>query len=239
MDPEGFMRALGKFPVAGASVSRSAVGNLWKWQDSGSDCSWASSAYLQHWNNSLVYGWWWWSSSIMMQMMKAEWWWWEICAKSNHTHVGAHFRAHSVAELMTKKGVSSSTSVSVEYHWDTMKWVINAGPCRGRYSIHIGLQDFICRGVLMWKRSFHPRTTPSQPSLNYCNTFYMGLSLKIIWKLLLVQNASAWMLTSTRYSDYNAPGVWHLCWLPMFSWLQWNVRLLKVKTSEDIRPGYL
>lgn len=54
----------------------------------------------------------------------------------------------------------------------------------------------------------------------------MGLLLKTTWKLQLIQNAVACVLTGARISDHMTPVLWELQWLPICLCAQFKVLFL-------------
>lgn len=51
--------------------------------------------------------------------------------------------------------------------------------------------------------------------LDYCNSVFPGLSKKSVRQLLLIQNASVWVLTRTKRVDQITPVLCPLHWLPV------------------------
>ena len=55
-------------------------------------------------------------------------------------------------------------------------------------------------------------------NFDYCNAFYLGLTLKSIEQLQLVQNAAARLLTGAGYREPINPLLQQLYWLPVCFW---------------------
>ena len=56
--------------------------------------------------------------------------------------------------------------------------------------------------------------------LDCCNTLYVGLPLKSVRKLQLVQRAAARLLTRAGYREHTTPLLKQLHWLPVCFWAQ-------------------
>lgn len=54
----------------------------------------------------------------------------------------------------------------------------------------------------VWVRSCHSDSCKGHSSLDYCNLIYIGLTSKVLWKLEVVQNAAARLLTETSLSAH-------------------------------------
>ena len=51
--------------------------------------------------------------------------------------------------------------------------------------------------------------------LDYCNVFYMGLPLRLMWKFQMGQNVAARLLTGMRKHQHISPTLAALHWLPI------------------------
>ena len=62
--------------------------------------------------------------------------------------------------------------------------------------------------------------------LDYCKALYIGLPLKTVRELQLVQNAAARLITGTRRFEHIRPILAHLHWLPIYFRAQFKVLVL-------------
>ena len=62
--------------------------------------------------------------------------------------------------------------------------------------------------------------------LDYCNALYVGLPLKSVRKLQLVQRAAARLLTGAGYREHTTPLLKQLHWLPVHFWAQFKVLVM-------------
>ncbi|KAF7246206.1 NIPA-like protein 2 [Varanus komodoensis] len=72
--------------------------------------------------------------------------------------------------------------------------------------------------------------------LDFCNVLYVGLPLKMVWILQLVQNRTARLLTGTGRYAHMTPVLRQLHWLPIEVRAQFKVLVI---TYKALGPGYL
>ncbi|KAF7248769.1 Transcription elongation factor A protein 2 [Varanus komodoensis] len=75
--------------------------------------------------------------------------------------------------------------------------------------------------------------------LDFCNALYVGLPLKTVWILQLVQNRAARLLTGTGCCSHITPVLHQLHWLPIEVWAQFKVLVMTYKALNSLEPGYL
>ncbi|KAF7246708.1 hypothetical protein EYD10_07374, partial [Varanus komodoensis] len=75
--------------------------------------------------------------------------------------------------------------------------------------------------------------------LDFCNTLYVGLPLKTVRILQLVQNRAARLLTGTGRYVHMTPVLQQLHWLPIEVRAQFKVLVMTYKALNGLGPGYL
>ncbi|KAF7254388.1 Parkin coregulated gene protein [Varanus komodoensis] len=75
--------------------------------------------------------------------------------------------------------------------------------------------------------------------LDFCNALYLGLPLKTVRILQLVQNRAARLLTGTGRYVHMTPVLRQLHWLPIEVRAQFKVLVMTYKALNGLGPGYL
>ncbi|KAF7247943.1 Phosphatidylinositol N-acetylglucosaminyltransferase subunit A [Varanus komodoensis] len=75
--------------------------------------------------------------------------------------------------------------------------------------------------------------------LDFCNALYVGLPLKMVRILQLVQNRAARLLTGTGRYVHMTPVLRQLHWLPIEVRAQFKVLVMTYKALDGLGPGYL
>ncbi|KAF7238201.1 putative RNA-directed DNA polymerase from transposon BS [Varanus komodoensis] len=75
--------------------------------------------------------------------------------------------------------------------------------------------------------------------LDFCNVLYVGLPLKTVQTLQLVQNRAARLLTGTGRYAHMTPVLRQLHWLPIEARAQFKVLIMTYKALNSLGPGYL
>lgn len=75
--------------------------------------------------------------------------------------------------------------------------------------------------------------------LDYRHMFYLGLPLRTVWKLQLVQDITACILTGVSELYHMIPILNGLQWLPVFFYVQIKLSLITYKAFYGLCSGYL
>ncbi|KAI2646385.1 hypothetical protein H4Q32_025467 [Labeo rohita] len=75
--------------------------------------------------------------------------------------------------------------------------------------------------------------------LDYCNALYVGISQSLIWKLQMVQNAAARLLTGVKKRERITPVLERLHWLPVKQRIHYKVLLYVYKAVHELAPEYI
>ena len=71
---------------------------------------------------------------------------------------------------------------------------------------------------------------------DYCNALYMGLPLRLMWKLQMVQNAAARLLTEVKRYQHISPTLAVLHWLPICFRIDFKVLKMTYKSLNGLGP---
>ena len=77
------------------------------------------------------------------------------------------------------------------------------------------------------------------PRIPYFNAHYMGLLLKLDWKLQQVQNAEVRLVLNLNKFEYISLALACLRWLPVLYWARFKVLVLTYKVLDSLVPRYL
>lgn len=69
--------------------------------------------------------------------------------------------------------------------------------------------------------------------LDYCNMPYVGLPLKSTWKIQLIQNVAAWLLSGGSRWEHILPILKPVHWLPVSFWVQFKLLAVTLKLMSS------
>ena len=75
--------------------------------------------------------------------------------------------------------------------------------------------------------------------IDYCNSLYSGITQKTLFRLQLVQNAAARLLTNTKKRDHITPILAALHWLPVALRIDFKILLIAFKAQRGLAPPYI
>uniref|UniRef100_A0A669B2I4 Reverse transcriptase domain-containing protein n=1 Tax=Oreochromis niloticus TaxID=8128 RepID=A0A669B2I4_ORENI len=75
--------------------------------------------------------------------------------------------------------------------------------------------------------------------LDYCNSLYSGLQHSSLYRLQLIQNAAARLLTGTRIHEHITPILAKLHWLPVKYRINFKILLFTFQILNNLAPTYL
>ena len=75
--------------------------------------------------------------------------------------------------------------------------------------------------------------------LDHCNMLYMGLPLRLTWKVQVVKNAAARLLSRARKHYHISPILAALHWLPIRFHVDFKVLMLTFKALKRFRASIL
>ena len=74
--------------------------------------------------------------------------------------------------------------------------------------------------------------------IDYCSALYMGLPLRLMCKLQMVQNSAARLITGVKKFQHISPTLAALHWLPVHFHIDFKVMMITLK-ALGLRPRYL
>jgi len=75
--------------------------------------------------------------------------------------------------------------------------------------------------------------------LTNCNSLFSGITESLLWRLQLVQNVAAWLVTGTHRRDHITPVLRQLHWLLVRQRVDFKLALLVYKALHDAMAEYL
>ena len=75
--------------------------------------------------------------------------------------------------------------------------------------------------------------------IDYCNALYVGLPLKTVRRLQLIQNRAARLVSGRATKEHITPILYNLHWLPVAAQAQFKVLVLTYKALNGLGPRYL
>ena len=75
--------------------------------------------------------------------------------------------------------------------------------------------------------------------MDYCNSIYNGLLIKSFFKIQLVQNAAAQVITKTSRRDHISPILRDLHWLPIKKHTDYKMIVLAFNALNEQGPSYI
>ena len=75
--------------------------------------------------------------------------------------------------------------------------------------------------------------------LDYCNSLYIGLPLKSLYKLQLALNTAARLISGTHRHSHITPVLQQLNWLPIIKRCQFKILILTFKALHQQTPKYI
>ena len=75
--------------------------------------------------------------------------------------------------------------------------------------------------------------------IDYCSAVYVGLPLRLMWRLQLVQNSAARLITEVKKFQHIFPTLTTLHWLPVRFCIDFKVMMRKFKALNGLGTRYL
>lgn len=93
----------------------------------------------------------------------------------------------------------------------------------------------LCSQAKLWEL-IHALVTSR---IDYCNSLLFGVPEKQLYRLWLIQNSAARIVTHSLMSDHITLILFQLHWLPVSNLVHYKVLLLTYKTLHNLAPLYL